>query len=264
MSQTVGNGDTLKDTDGSRPGRKRPGWVRIPCPTDEGGPPVTLLGYARVSTLHQSPDMQIKALTEAGAERIWSERMSGVRDDRPELAALLDYARRGDVLMVWRLDRLGRSLPHLLTIANALQDRGVELRSLTEAIDTTTAGGRLIFHVFGAVAEFERAISAERTAAGVAAARAAGRHPGRPGLTADTITAAQALDQAGTPRAQIARTLGISRSSVYRSLVTPIVDGAPARREFTQRLDISIPDTFDDPLPETELATWEGRAPGDT
>jgi DNA invertase Pin-like site-specific DNA recombinase len=163
--------------------------------------------------------MQVKALTDAGAERIWTERMSGARDDRPELAALLDYARRGDVLlMVWRLDRLGRSLPHLLTIANDLQDRGVELRSLTEVIDTTTAGGRLIFHVFGAVAEFERAIAAERTAAGVAAARAAGRHPGRPGLTADTIAAAQALDQAGTPRAQIARTLGISRSSVYRCL----------------------------------------------
>ncbi len=179
---------------------------------------MALLGYARVSTLHQSPDMQINALTEAGAERIWTERMSGAREDRAELAALLDYARRGDVLMVWRLDRLGRSLPHLLSIASDLQDRGVELRSLSEAIDTTTAGGRLVFHVFGAVAEFERAIGAERTAAGVAAARAAGRHPGRPGITTDTIAAAQALDQAGTPRAQIARTLGISRSSVYRCL----------------------------------------------
>ena len=183
---------------------------------------MTLLGYARVSTLHQSPDMQTKALTEAGAERIWTERMSGARDDdRPELAALLDYARRGDVLMVWRLDSLGRSLPHLLTVASDLQARGIELRSLTEAIDTSTAGGRLIFHVFGAVAEFERAVAAERTAAGVAAARAAGRHPGRPGLTADTIAAVQALDEAGTPRAQIARTLDISRSSVYRCLDQP-------------------------------------------
>ena len=179
---------------------------------------MTLLGYARVSTLHQSPDMQVQALTDAGAERIWTERMSGARDDRPELSALLDYARRGDVLMVWRLDRLGRSLPHLLTIANNLQGRGVELRSLTEVIDTTTPGGRLIFHVFGAVAEFERAIAAERTAAGVATARAAGRHPGRPGLSADTTAAVHALDEAGTPRAQIARSLGISRSSVYRCL----------------------------------------------
>ena len=126
---------------------------------------MTLLGYARVSTLHQSPDMQTKALTEAGAERIWTDRMSGTRDDRPELAALLDYAHSGDVLMVWRLDRLGRSLTHLLAVARDLQDRGVELLSLTEAIDTTTPGGRLIFHVFGTVAEFERAIAAERTAA---------------------------------------------------------------------------------------------------
>ncbi|WP_240630931.1 recombinase family protein [Mycolicibacterium sp. GF69] len=126
---------------------------------------MALLGYARVSTLQQPSDMQTKALTEAGAERIWTDRMSGTRDDRPELAALLDYAPSGDVLMVWRLDRLGHSLTHLLAVARDLQDRGVELRSVTEAIDTTTPGGRLIFHVFGAVAKFERAIAAERTAA---------------------------------------------------------------------------------------------------
>ncbi|MEE6180024.1 recombinase family protein [Mycobacterium sp. 050134] len=179
---------------------------------------MALLGYARVSTLHQSPEMQLAVLREAGAERIWTDQMSGRRDDRPELASLLHYARPGDVLMVWRLDRLGRSLTHLLAVASDLQDRSIELRSLTESVDTTTAGGRLIFHVFGAVAEFERAIAAERTADGVATARAAGRHPGRPGLSSDTIVAANALDQAGTPRAQIARTLGISRSSVYRCL----------------------------------------------
>ena len=179
---------------------------------------MALLGYARVSTLHQSPEMQVSALENAGAERIWTEHMSGMRDDRPELARLLAYARRGDILMVWRLDRLGRSLTHLLAIAADLQVRGVELRSLTESVDTTTPGGRLIFHVFGAVAEFERAVAAERTAAGVATARAAGRHPGRPGLSADTVAAARALDEAGTPRAQIARTLSISRSSVYRCL----------------------------------------------
>src|SRR5690606_29679635 len=115
-------------------------------------PPVTVLGYARVSTAHQNAEMQVEALRAAGAERIWTETMSGARDDRPQLAALFDYARAGDVLTVWRLDRLGRSLPHLLTIARDLQDRGIELRSLTEAIDTTTPGGRLVFHVFGAVA----------------------------------------------------------------------------------------------------------------
>ncbi|ORV86363.1 recombinase family protein [Mycolicibacterium iranicum] len=180
---------------------------------------MSVLGYARVSTAHQTTDMQVQALNAAGAERVWTETMSGGRDDRPELAALLDYARAGDVLMVWRLDRLGRSLPHLLSVVEDLDARGVELRSLTESIDTTTAGGRLVFHVFAAVAQFERALAAERSAAGVAAARAAGRVPGRPKLAASTIEAVRTLDQAGTPRANIARSLGISRSSVYRALV---------------------------------------------
>lgn len=137
-----------------------------------------------------------------------------MRDDRPEPASLPDYARRGDALMMWRLDRLGRSPAHLLAVAGDLHTLGVELRSLTESVDTTTAGDRLTFHILGTVAEFERAVAAEPTAAGVAA----GRHPGRPGSSSDTIAAADALDQAGTPRAQIARTLGISRSSVYRCL----------------------------------------------
>jgi DNA invertase Pin-like site-specific DNA recombinase len=179
---------------------------------------MAILGYARVSTIHQSPDMQLDALAKAGAERIWTEQASGSRDDRPELAALLAYARRGDVLMVWRLDRLGRSLPHLLKVVEDLDAAGVELRSLTEAIDTTTPGGRLVFHVFGAVAQFERALAVERSAAGVAAARAAGRIPGRPALPMSTVEAIKSLDKGGTPRADIARALGISRSSVYRSL----------------------------------------------
>jgi DNA invertase Pin-like site-specific DNA recombinase len=190
--------------------------------------PVTVLAYARVSTAHQSVDMQVQALEAAGAERIWTEHMSGGRDDRPELAALLNYARAGDVLMVWRLDRLGRSLPHLLTVVADLDSRGVQLRSLTEAIDTTTAGGRLVFHVFGAVAQFERALAAERSAAGVAAARAAGRIPGRPKLPATTLEAVRKLDQTGTSRANIARSLGISRSSVYRALAWPNEAALPA------------------------------------
>lgn len=181
---------------------------------------MAVLGYARVSTAHQSVEMQVQALKTAGVDRIWTETMSGGRDDRPELAALLDYARAGDVLAVWRLDRLGRSLPHLLTVVADLDARGVELRSLTESIDTTTAGGRLVFHVFGAVAQFERALAAERSAAGVAAARAAGRVPGRPKLPATIIEAVRKLDQAGAARTNIARSLGISRSSVYRALVS--------------------------------------------
>ena len=179
---------------------------------------MTLLGYARVSTTHQSVDMQVQALKDAGVEHVWTEQMSGGRDDRPALTALLAAATTGDVLMVWRLDRLGRSLPHLLSVAADLDARGIELRSLTEAIDTTTAGGRLVFHVFAAVAQFERALAGERPAAGAAAARAAGRIPGRPKLPADTIAAVHTLDTAGTPRANIARSLGISRSSVYRAL----------------------------------------------
>lgn len=188
------------------------------CSAATGSSGVTILGYARVSTAHQSVDMQVQALHAAGAERIWTEQTSGGRDDRPELASLLAYARAGDVLMVWRLDRLGRSLPHLLRIVEDLDARGIELRSLTESIDTTTAGGRLVFHVFAAVAQFERALASERSAAGVAAARTAGRTPGRPKLATGTVEAIRKLDQAGATRASIARSLGISRSSVYRAL----------------------------------------------
>lgn len=179
---------------------------------------MTILGYARVSTAHQSVDMQVIALKDAGAEHVWTEQMSGGRDDRPALAALLAAAGAGDVLMVWRLDRLGRSLSHLLSVAADLEARGIELRSLTEAIDTTTAGGRLIFHVFAAVAQFERALAGERSAAGVAAARAAGRIPGRPKLPDATVAAVRTLAEAGTPKTNIALSLGISRSSVYRTL----------------------------------------------
>src|SRR5690606_37336429 len=114
--------------------------------------------------------------------------------------------------------RLGRSLPHLLSVVADLDARGVELRSLTEAIDTTTAGGRLVFHVFAAVAQFERSLASERSSAGVAAARAAGRIPGRPKLPAATTDAVHRLDQSGASRTSIARSLGISRSSVYRTL----------------------------------------------
>lgn len=180
---------------------------------------MSILGYARVSTVHQNPDMQVAALRAAGAERVWVECASGGRDDRPELAAMLTYARAADVVVVWRLDRLGRSLPHLLRVVEDLDARGVELRSLTEAIDTSSAGGRLVFHVFAAVAQFERALAVERSAAGVAAARAAGRRPGRPKLATATVEAVNKLDQAGTPRTRIAESLGISRSSVYRALV---------------------------------------------
>jgi DNA invertase Pin-like site-specific DNA recombinase len=130
------------------------------------------IGYARVSTLEQNAQLQQDALNEAGCEKIYTDQVSGVKEDRPGLQEALDYVRKGDSLVVWRLDRLGRSLKHL-------ESRSVGLVSLQEGLDTTTAGGRLIFHIFGALAEFERNLIRERTQAGLAAARARGRKGGR-------------------------------------------------------------------------------------
>lgn len=180
----------------------------------------TLVGYARVSTADQSADLQVDALTAAGAERVFVETASGATDARPELARAIDYLREGDVLVVWRLDRLGRSLRHLIDQVNALEARGVGFRSLTEAIDTTTAGGRLVFHVFGALGEFERELIVERTRAGLAAARARGRRGGRPKvMTPERITTARRLrDEDRLTLDQIAATIGVSRASVVRAL----------------------------------------------
>ena len=134
-----------------------------------------LAGYARVSTLDQNPELQIDALRAAGCGRIFEDRASGARSDRPGLAEALDWMRRGDTLVVWRLDRLGRSLPQLVATVRRLEAAGLGFRSLTEGIDTTTASGTLVFHVFGALAQFERDLTRERTMAGLAAARARGR-----------------------------------------------------------------------------------------
>ncbi len=139
-----------------------------------------LIGYARVSTHEQNLNPQTDALKQAGCERIFKDQISGARKERPGLQDALDFAREGDTLLVWRLDRLGRSLKNLINIIAGLEKRGIGLRSLQESIDTTTSGGRLIFHVFGALAEFERNLIRERTRAGLAAARACGRKGGRP------------------------------------------------------------------------------------
>jgi len=181
---------------------------------------MTLLGYARVSTDLQDPSLQLDALEDAGVEHTWTERVSGRRDDRPELAELLAYARRGDVLVVWRLDRLGRSVQHLVRLLAELEERGIEFRSLTEALDTTTPGGRLVFHVFAAVAEFTADLTRARTRAGLAAARRRGRRGGRP--TVMTPARAAAADELlARPTAQVAdvaRALGVSRATIYRYL----------------------------------------------
>jgi DNA invertase Pin-like site-specific DNA recombinase len=164
-----------------------------------------LLGYARVSTTDQHPQLQVDALTAAGCYRVFTETASGARGDRPTLAQVLDQLRPGDTLVVWKLDRLGRSLRHLVDTVTGLADRGVGFRSLQEAIDTTTPGGKLVFHVFAALAEFEGDLIRERTAAGLAAARSRGRYGGRPSvMTAHKLQvarrpprlAAQSVDKA--------------------------------------------------------------------
>lgn len=178
----------------------------------------TLIGYARVSTAEQSAALQHDALEAAGCFRVFGDVASGAKDDRPQLAAALDQLRPGDTLVVWRLDRLGRSLRHLIETVTSLDDRGVGFRSLTEAIDTTTTSGRLLFHVFGALAEFERDLIRDRTTAGLQAARARGIVGGRkPSLTGDKLQLARELyaGKQHTVKA-IATMLGVSRATVYR------------------------------------------------
>jgi len=182
-----------------------------------------LIGYARVSTTDQDHALQADALTAAGCSRVFTEKASGALDSRPELARCLDHLRAGDTLVVWRLDRLGRSVRHLTDTVTALAERGVGFRSLTEGFDTTTPGGKLIFHVFAGLAEFEREIIRERTTAGLAAARARGRHGGRkPKMTPGKLaTARQLYDGREHTVAQIAGIIGVSRATVHRALADP-------------------------------------------
>jgi DNA invertase Pin-like site-specific DNA recombinase len=179
-----------------------------------------LLGYARVSTLEQNARLQTDALKAAGCYRVFTDRASGSLDERVELAKLFDQVRPGDTVVVWRLDRLGRSLRHLIDTVNALSERKVGFRSLTENIDTTTSGGKLVFHIFGALAEFERELIRERTNAGLVAARARGRNGGRPTvMPPDKVaTARQMYESKNYTVAAIAGVLGVSRASIYRHL----------------------------------------------
>jgi DNA invertase Pin-like site-specific DNA recombinase len=177
-----------------------------------------LIGYARVSTADQTLDLQNDALHHAGCSKIFTDTASGAKAERIGLDEALDYARAGDTLVVWRLDRLGRSLRHLIETITSLANRGIGFKSITESIDTTTSGGKLIFHIFGALAEFERDIIRERTQAGLTAARARGRKGGRPrALTPRKAQMAMALykDKTNTV-GEICRTLHISRATLYR------------------------------------------------
>lgn len=189
-------------------------------------PDTSLIGYARVSTHDQNPDLQTDALKAAGCDRVFVDQASGTRGDRPALTKALDHIRDGDTLVVWKLDRLGRSLRHLVDVVSQLETRGVGFKSLQESIDTTTPGGRLTFHLFASLAEFERDLISERTAAGLSAARARGRRGGRPTvMTPRKLDAARemldARDDSGRRRhtvLSVAEALGVSRASIYRAL----------------------------------------------
>jgi DNA invertase Pin-like site-specific DNA recombinase len=176
------------------------------------------IGYARVSTDEQNLDSQRDALTKAGCERIFTDHISGTKARRPGLEEAFSHLRSGDTLVVWRLDRLGRSLRHLIDTVTQLQEKGIDFKSLTEAIDTTTSGGKLVFHIFGALAEFEREIIRERTNAGLASARARGRKGGRRRkLTKKQAEMARELyKNRANSIDEICKTLGISRTTFYR------------------------------------------------
>jgi DNA invertase Pin-like site-specific DNA recombinase len=179
-----------------------------------------LVGYARVSTRDQNHAPQLDALKAAGCERVYTEKASGAQRDRPELKAALDYARAGDTLVVWKLDRLARSIRQLIETVEELERRKIGLRSLTEAIDTATSGGRLIFHIFAALAEFERSVIRERTAAGLEAARLRGRKGGRPRRlsSADLVAARALLRDPEITVEEVARRLRVGAATLYRYL----------------------------------------------
>ncbi len=178
-----------------------------------------LVGYARVSTVDQEPEYQVRALEQRGCSRIFTDRGSGRAKSRPQLDAALDFLRRGDTLAVWKFDRLARSLRHLIDLAGELERRQCELVSLTEAIDTGSPGGRLVFAVFGAMAEFEADLARERTREAHKAARAAGKRWGRPSVFHDrkTVQVAQALLRDPTvSRAEVARRVGCAPATLRR------------------------------------------------
>ncbi|WP_242121247.1 recombinase family protein [Sphingomonas lacusdianchii] len=182
-----------------------------------------LVGYMRVSSAddRQSVDLQRDALLAAGvdARHLYSDRASGARDDRPGLKECLSYLQPGDGLVVWKLDRLGRSLPHLLSIVAALKERSVSFRSLTEQMDTTTPHGELLFSLFGALAQYERALTRERVIAGLAAAKRRGRKGGRPpAINPETLEAITLALAAGASKASVCRTHKVARSTLIATL----------------------------------------------
>ena len=187
-----------------------------------------LIGYARVSTAEQDLQLQLDALDKAGCDEIFEDKTSGARAKRPGLDACVGALESGDTLVVWRLDRLGRSMPHLVGLVEELLGKGIGFRSLQDgAIDTTTASGELVFHIFSSLAQFERRLIQERTQAGLAAARARGRLGGRRPVRPDdprVVTAKRLHQDRGLSIQQICKTLEISRPTFYRYLALPSAD----------------------------------------
>ncbi|MDD2358663.1 MAG: recombinase family protein [Thiovulaceae bacterium] len=176
-----------------------------------------LIGYARVSTTDQNLSLQKEALQKAGCERIYEDTISGTRADRPGLAKVLEMLRSGDTLVVWKLDRLGRSVKNLITLVTELHSNGIHFKSLTDSIDTGTPSGRFFFHVMASLAEMERELIIERTRAGLEVARALGRKGGRKrSMTDSKIISAKRLLKSGVPPRDVAKDLGVSLATLYR------------------------------------------------
>ena len=186
------------------------------------------IGYCRVSKDDQDLSLQKDALKAAGCEKIFAEKISGAKNDRPQLQAALAFAREGDTLIVWKLDRLGRSLSQLVSTVERLKTDGIQFKCLSPAMDTTTSSGKLIFGIFATLAEFERDLIVERTKAGLEAAAARGRKGGRPpSMTPEKIEAAAEMLKKGDNVSQVARVLNVSRQSIYRNV--PMADDRTPR-----------------------------------
>ncbi|HHL2713215.1 TPA: recombinase family protein [Yersinia enterocolitica] len=178
-----------------------------------------MIGYARVSTQDQNLDLQTEALTRAGCEKIYEDKISGARTERPGLVRTLEMLREGDTLVVWKLDRLGRSVKQLVDMVGELHKQGIQFKSLTDAIDTGTPAGRFFFHVMASLAEMERELIIERTRAGLNVAKRLGRKGGRkPKMTSSKIESAKKLLASGIPPRDVAKDLGVSVPTLYRWL----------------------------------------------
>ena len=176
-----------------------------------------LIGYARVSTQDQNLDLQTEALTKVGCKKIYNDKISGSRAERPGLTTALEMLREGDTLVVWKLDRLGRSVKNLVDLVGELHQQGIQFKSLTDAIDTGTPSGRFFFHVMASLAEMERELTVERTRAGLEVARQLGRKGGRRRqMTESKIESAKKLLANGVPPRDVAMNLGVSVPTLYR------------------------------------------------